>query len=244
MTYWAYGLPYGLNVKGLPGYCTTLAQNSCQRYHRLHCSHWCTTPRGPPVTRLFSAGLLQHDMVERFLLHYFAMSAHTYTRGTWTTPEAASPDRDVGSTDYVAAGVVTAPTYLKWMLLYEEPDSRTACGRHIIMRQAYTRWSADRIACREGGWCTESPASESCAGRTAHYAPSLACLCTQVWLAKALPRDWLDPSTSAVVVEDATTRYGRVSFRLKASLGLSCVAEAKCTADGCPVSACSDKPQS
>jgi hypothetical protein len=39
-------------------------------------------------------GLLQHDMVERFLLHYFAMSAHTYTRGTWTTPEASHPDRD------------------------------------------------------------------------------------------------------------------------------------------------------
>ena len=54
-------------------------------------------------------------------------------------PEAAHPDRDVGSTDYVAAGVVTAPTYLKWMLLLEEPDNST------------------------------------------------------VWLAKALPRDWLEP---------------------------------------------------
>lgn len=47
-------------------------------------------------------GLLQHDMVERFLLHFFAMSAHTYTRGTWTTPEATHPDRDVASTAYVA----------------------------------------------------------------------------------------------------------------------------------------------
>ena len=25
-------------------------------------------------------GLLQHDFVERFLLHWFGMSAHTYTR--------------------------------------------------------------------------------------------------------------------------------------------------------------------
>jgi hypothetical protein len=32
-------------------------------------------------------GLLVHDMVERFLLHFYAMAAHTYTRGTWTTPE-------------------------------------------------------------------------------------------------------------------------------------------------------------
>ena len=46
-------------------------------------------------------GLLAHDMVERFLLHYFGFgSAHAYTRGTVTTPEASSPDRDVGSTDY------------------------------------------------------------------------------------------------------------------------------------------------
>lgn len=70
-------------------------------------------------------GLLQHDMVERFLLHFFAMAAHTYTRGTWTTPEACSPDRDVASTAYVAAGVVTAPVYLKWALVYEEPENRT-----------------------------------------------------------------------------------------------------------------------
>ena len=106
-------------------------------------------------------GLLQHDMVERFLLHYFAMSAHTYTRGSQTTPEAVHPDRDVASTDYVAAGVVTASTYLKWMLVYEEPDNRT------------------------------------------------------VWLGKAIPRDWLHYETAQpIVVKNATTRYGRVSYTL------------------------------
>lgn len=109
-------------------------------------------------------GLLQHDMVERFLLHYFAMSAHTYTRGSWTTPEAVHPDKDVGGTDYVAAGVMTAPTYLKWALLFEEPDNRT------------------------------------------------------VWIAKALPRDWLAVGTEPVRVERATSRYGRVSYHLKASV--------------------------
>ena len=65
-------------------------------------------------------------MVERFLLHYFGWgSAHAYTRGTVTTPEASHPDRDVGSTDYVAAGVMMAPTYLKWMLVFEDPNNRT-----------------------------------------------------------------------------------------------------------------------
>jgi hypothetical protein len=107
-------------------------------------------------------GLLQHDFVERFLLHYFAMSAHTYTRGSWSTPEAAHPDRDVGITDYVAAGVVTSTTYLKWMLVFEEPDNRT------------------------------------------------------LWLAKALPRDWLGPGSQPVVVGNATSRYGRLSFSLHA----------------------------
>ena len=28
--------------------------------------------------------LLQHDMTQRFLLHFFTLSAHSYTRGHWT----------------------------------------------------------------------------------------------------------------------------------------------------------------
>lgn len=109
-------------------------------------------------------GLLAHDMVERFLLHYLGFgSAHAYTRGTVTTPEASHPDRDVGSTDYVAAGVMMAPTYLKWMLLFEDPNSRT------------------------------------------------------LWLAKAVPRDWLAVGQEPVVVRNATTRFGRVSYTMQAS---------------------------
>ena len=65
-------------------------------------------------------------MIERFLLHFFAYSAHGYTRGTWTTPEACSPDKDVASTAYVAAGVVTAPVYLRWALVFEEPENKTS----------------------------------------------------------------------------------------------------------------------
>ena len=120
-------------------------------------------------------GLLQHDMVERFLLHYFGMSAHTYTRATWTTPEAAHPDRDVGSTDYVAAGVHTAPTYMKWMLLFEEPNTKT------------------------------------------------------VWVGKALPRDWLGPGVEPVVVNNATTRYGRVSYTMSADAHAHAAADTAAT---------------
>ena len=71
-------------------------------------------------------GLLQHDMPERFLLHYFATSAHGYTRGTATTPESSDvTNRDVPTVAYSAASEVLAPTYLKWMLCFEEPETRT-----------------------------------------------------------------------------------------------------------------------
>ena len=71
-------------------------------------------------------GLLQHDMVERFLLHHFTMSAHAYTRGTFTTPESSNlADRDEPTVAYTAAAVTIAPIYLKWMLCFEEPQTRT-----------------------------------------------------------------------------------------------------------------------
>ena len=71
-------------------------------------------------------GLLQHDMVERFLLHYFALSAHGYMRGTLTAPEASDlSDRDAPSAPYTAAGEVGATVYLKWLLCFEEPEART-----------------------------------------------------------------------------------------------------------------------
>ena len=34
-------------------------------------------------------------------------------------------DRDTPATAYTAAGEVLAPTYLKWMLCFEEPETRT-----------------------------------------------------------------------------------------------------------------------
>ena len=74
----------------------------------------------------FAYGLLQHDMVEHYLLHYFAVSAHAYDRGTWTTPESANiVDRGEPALPYAVTGVHTAPMYLKWMLAFEEPETRT-----------------------------------------------------------------------------------------------------------------------
>jgi hypothetical protein len=39
----------------------------------------------------------------------------------------------------------------------------------------------------------------------------------QLWLGKAIPREWLQPGTSPVVLEHAPTRYGRLSFSLQAT---------------------------
>ena len=79
-----------------------------------------------PAAAGLAYGLLQADMADEFLLHYFATSAHAYTRGTHTAPESSDvTDRDTPATAYTAAGEVAAPTYLKWMLCFEEPETRT-----------------------------------------------------------------------------------------------------------------------
>jgi len=71
-------------------------------------------------------GLLQHDFVERFLLHFFAVSAHGSTRGTLTPPQSSNlANRDEPTVTYAATGVHAVPAYLKWMLVFEEPETKT-----------------------------------------------------------------------------------------------------------------------
>ena len=55
-----------------------------------------------------------------------ACTATPTSRGSWSTPEVANVvDRDERTVAFAAAGEVLAPVYLKWMLCYEEPESRT-----------------------------------------------------------------------------------------------------------------------
>ena len=110
----------------------------------------------------FPHGLLQHDMVERFLLYFFSISAHGASRGFWMTPESSSIVDRTHNVWFSSAGPNNVPLCLKWMLVFEEPETRT------------------------------------------------------LWLAKATPRDWLAPGEAPLVVERATTRYGRVSFSVVA----------------------------
>eukprot|EP01043_Picozoa_sp_COSAG02_P077394 COSAG02_NODE_16919_length_1044_cov_1.489947_1_plen_260_part_01 len=73
----------------------------------------------------FPYGLLVHDFVERFLLYFFTHSAHTNTRGTFTTPESTTLDRNGYDYAYASPGTANVPMCLKWMLCFEEPQTRT-----------------------------------------------------------------------------------------------------------------------
>merc|ERR1740117_1015091 len=70
-------------------------------------------------------GLLQADLIEPFLLQYFALSAHAYTRGTWIAPESTPIDRTKASTPFATPAGLTAPLLLKWALVWEHPTTRT-----------------------------------------------------------------------------------------------------------------------
>eukprot|EP00966_Prymnesium_polylepis_P290083 6701240-Prymnesium_polylepis.1 len=112
-------------------------------------------PQGLPY------GLLVHDFVDRFLLHFFTQSAHTHTRGTFSTPESTTLDRNGYDYAIASAGQGNVPLCLKWALAFEEPETRT------------------------------------------------------LWLAKAIPRDWLVPGEAPLVASRLSTRYGRVSVALR-----------------------------
>lgn len=71
VTFWAYGIPYGL-LQCVPA----------PPWHGLFVVSQILVVHLPGLLLPISlTGLMcRHDMVERFLLHYFAMSAHTCER--------------------------------------------------------------------------------------------------------------------------------------------------------------------
>ena len=103
----------------------TMAHGGVNRSLVLGCPGWNNSVSSRAPFGL-AYGLLQHDMIPRFLLHFYAMSAHAYTRGTWTPPESSNfTDRDQPARTYASTGVHIVPIYLKWMLVFEEPETRT-----------------------------------------------------------------------------------------------------------------------
>jgi hypothetical protein len=94
-------------------------------------------------------GLLQADLIEEYLLQYFALSAHGYSRGTWIAPESTPIDRNVGSPSFATPAGMTAPILLKWLLVYEEPIEHTVWFAKAVPRC----WlqGGERIAVRGAG---------------------------------------------------------------------------------------------
>jgi hypothetical protein len=97
-------------------------------------------------------GLLQHDHVREFLLELYSLSAHQYTRGTWTAPETRRVDPKLSAAPYCVPAQLSVPMLLRWLLAFEDPNSDTLwlCkaaprewfedGQTIAVSALPTRW--------------------------------------------------------------------------------------------------------
>jgi hypothetical protein len=97
-------------------------------------------------------GLLHHDFVREYLLMLYALSAHQYTRGSWTAPETRCIDPAATSAPYAVPAQLTVPLLLRWLLVFEDPNAQVLWlgravprewlrpGGRVSVRQAPTRW--------------------------------------------------------------------------------------------------------
>jgi len=99
----------------------------------------------------YAYGLLQHDMIRKFLLFYYADMAHIHSRGTWTALELANAN-GTEETPYCSAAQMTIPMATKWMLVFEDSNEEILWlargtprlwlkqGEKIVVKDAPTRW--------------------------------------------------------------------------------------------------------
>ncbi|HEY4301233.1 MAG TPA: hypothetical protein VGM73_10190 [Candidatus Didemnitutus sp.] len=97
-------------------------------------------------------GLLQRDFIREFLLMFYSLSAHQYTRGTWTAPETRQLADGVDAAPYCVPAQLVEPLLLRWMLAFEEPEENVlwlakatprdwlADGQSISAQRVPTRW--------------------------------------------------------------------------------------------------------
>ncbi|MCA9259034.1 MAG: hypothetical protein KDA61_07535, partial [Planctomycetales bacterium] len=69
-------------------------------------------------------GLLQHDMVRKYLLTLYSLSAHHYTRGSWTAPETRLVDPDRLPAPYCVPAQLVVPLTVRWMLAFDDPKTQ------------------------------------------------------------------------------------------------------------------------
>lgn len=98
-------------------------------------------------------GFIQNDMIDEFLLLFYALLAHGYTRGTWSSFECVDLDRDRGGhSGWVAPSQLVVAPMTKWMLVFDDPADDSlwlakatptawlAEGERIAVENAPTRW--------------------------------------------------------------------------------------------------------
>jgi hypothetical protein len=66
-------------------------------------------------------GLLQIDRIDLFLLNFFAVSAHSQSRGFWTAAECRNFNPSGASSGHAAPAQALMPLALRWMLVWTDP---------------------------------------------------------------------------------------------------------------------------
>jgi hypothetical protein len=83
-------------------------------------------------------GLVQHGLVEHFLLQLFSEMAHDCTRGSWTCFESRGISDWTPAGGYTEASQSIVPLHVKWMLVFEPPPT-TAGARSLQLFKATPR---------------------------------------------------------------------------------------------------------
>jgi hypothetical protein len=137
----------------------------------------------------WASGLLQADLIEEFLVHYFSLSAHAYTRGSWIAPESTVIDRNQSSVSFCTPATLTAPILLKWLLVWEHPISHTVWLGKAIPRVWLSEGEVVSVRVRRHEYRTLS-----------------------------LPHSDDVSRGSLFVIQGAGTAYGKVSMSLRSQL--------------------------
>jgi hypothetical protein len=99
-------------------------------------------------------GLLQYDFAREYLLLLYSLTAHQYTRGTWTAPETRNLDPKQFAAAYCTPAQLAVPLLTRWMLVFEEPAADVLWlakatprswledGKTIAVSNAPTRWGS------------------------------------------------------------------------------------------------------
>jgi hypothetical protein len=97
-------------------------------------------------------GLIQHDMIREALLATYSDLAHQYTRGMWLAPETRRPLLNEDAAPYCSPAQLIAPMLIRWLLVFEDPESDVLWlgkaiprdwltdGKHVTVKAARTKW--------------------------------------------------------------------------------------------------------